>query len=205
MNDTIDRYVKKAHRTYYDDGLAEMISGLFMAGSGAALVLVLAFDLPPFTDALLFLVILAAVIALGLLLRRFVLGLKDRITYSRSGYVSYRHDEPDYGRWILLLVGVVLIAALLFLPEQFNTLQFAIGALLAAVLLYLGYRLTLARFYAVGSACFLVGLASTIWIDDEYVGAAVTLLGCGLLLLLSGTIALANFLRHNPDPGREPS
>lgn len=205
MNDTVDKYVKKAQRTYYDDGLAEMISGLFMAGAGAALLLVAALDLSLFPGALLFLGILAAVIGLGLLLRRFVLGLKDRISYSRTGYVSYRHDEPDYGRWILLFVGVALIAALLFLPEQFNTIQFGIGVLMAAVLFYLGYRLNLARFYVVGSACFLVGLATTLWIGEEVLGAATALLGCGLLLFVSGAIALANYLRHNPEAGREPS
>jgi hypothetical protein len=205
MNDSIEKYVKKTHRYYYDDGLVEMIVGFLFASVGTALLLLLNLDVSSFLNALLFLLITALVMAGAFLIRRMVLRLKERITYSRSGYVSFRQDEPDRGRWFLLVAVAMLFVTLIFLPETFNQIQFMVGSMLAAVLIYLGYRMNLRRFYALGIACLLIGVASTIWIDDEFMGTAVALVGCGLLLLLSGGLTFAFYLRQYPESGREQS
>jgi hypothetical protein len=205
MNDSIDKYVKKTNRYYYDDGLVEMIVGFLFTGVGTALLLVLNLDMSSFLNALLLLVITALVIGGAFLIRRMVLRLKERITYSRSGYVAFQQDESDRGRWFLLVAVAMLFVTLIFLPETFNQIQFMVGSMLAAVLIYLGYRLNLRRFYALGIACLLIGVATTIWIDDEFMGTAVALVGCGLVLLLSGGLTFAFYLRQYPESGREQS
>jgi hypothetical protein len=205
MDDSIDKYVKQTYRYYYDDGLVEIIVGFLFAGVGTALLLVLNLDLSSFLNALLLLVITALVIGGAFLIRRMVLRLKEQITYSRSGYVAFRQDESDRSRWFLLVAVAMLFVTLIFLPETFNQIQFMVGSMLAAVLIYLGYRLSLRRFYALGIACLLIGVASTIWIDDEFIGTAVALVGCGLLLLFSGGLTFAFYLRQYPESGREQS
>ena len=205
MNDSVEKYVKKTIRYYYDDGFVEIITGLLMTSVGVGLILWLALDPSPFISALLFLSILLLVIGVASLVKRLVLRLKDRITYSRSGYVSYQRNEPDKGRWFLLIVTATLFVAIFFLPEAFNQIQFFFGSMLAAVLFYLGYRLDLPRFYAAGIACFAIGVATAIWIDEEFIGTAVVLVGCGLLLLLSGGLTFAFYLRQYPEPGTDQS
>ena len=185
MNECIDEYTKKTQRYYYDDGLVEMIIALLMAGLGAALVLILSVETSsPLIGAVLFPAITGAAIAASVILKRWVNKLKEQITYSRSGYVSYNQDEADHRRWFLLIFSMVLEVAVLFLLSEFDSIQFFFGSPLAAVLFYLGYRLALYRFYVTGSACFLIGAATAIWIDDEFFGTAVALAPCGFDLLL---------------------
>lgn len=198
MSGEVDKYIKQTYRYFYEDGLAEITVGLLLAAVGGALLAWRALAVSPVAAAILA-VALPLLITGGMsLVRRLVRGAKERVTFERAGYVAYRRGEPAGNRWFLVAPTLLLFVALLFLPEEFNRMQFAVGYLSAVCFCYFGYRLGLRRFYGVGGAALLVGVWTTLVVVDEISGTGFTISGMGLLMVLAGAVALVRFLRKHP-------
>ncbi|MEJ2748316.1 MAG: hypothetical protein P8183_10480, partial [Anaerolineae bacterium] len=67
-----------------------------------------------------------------------------------------------------------------------------------AIFIYLGHRVSLTRFYWLGGAAILVGVAAVLLFNNDISGSAFTFGSTGLILLVSGLIVLVRYLRHNP-------
>jgi hypothetical protein len=200
MMPKVDDYIKQTYRYFYDDGLVEIAVGLLMATVGAVLLAWQSVASSVLRGAILVVVLPAIILGGTVLVRRFVQKAKERVTYSRTGYVSYRQGEPSNSRWYLLIALLLLFGLMLLLPESFTRTQFAVGYFLAAVLGLLGYRLGMRRFYAIGVGAFLIGLTATVTIADEVAGTGLIIAGAGLLLLLSGALTFWFYLRQHPEP-----
>ncbi len=199
----VEKYVKQTYRTFYEDGLAEIAVGLVMFVVGCVLL-----SWPNIASSFLRIVILAlvlpaAIVGSMILVQGFVRKAKERVTYARTGYVLFRQGEPANGRFFLLLAMLLLFVALLFLPEMFSRMQFAIGYFSAVCLWYLGFRLGLRRFYGLGLGTFLIGLTATMLIPTEMTGVGLTIAGTGGLICLSGLMTFFIFLQQNPKPTPE--
>jgi hypothetical protein len=196
----VEDYVKQTHRYFYDDGLVEIGVGLLMLVVGSVLLAWQSVTSSVLRSAILVVILPAMILGGTILVRRFVQKAKERVTYARTGYVSYRQGEPSHSRWYLLVALLLLVGLMLLLPESFSRTQFAVGYFLATFLVLLGYRLGIRRFYAIGAGAFLIGLTATITLVDEVEGTGLIIAGAGLLLLLSGALTFWFYLRRHPEP-----
>jgi hypothetical protein len=132
------------------------------------------------------------------LLKRLVREMKQRITYPRTGYVAYRQGEPSKGRWFIPLAALVLVVVSLFLPDSFTGMSAIVGAMLAAVLILMGFRVSLPRFYLVGIIALVSGVALS-WSDvAEFIAVALTFAIAGSALFLAGGFAFVRYLSDHP-------
>lgn len=197
QTNNLDDLMRRPYRYFYVDGLVEMGVGSLFFIIGLFLLLM---------DAMQQASALAWVAGIGLVVLtiggtygvKWAIGaIKERVTYQRTGYVSYR-EQPDRGRWLVIAGALLLAVLMLALPDWGRRMAFVEGALLAIILGYLGYRVSLRRLYVIGAVAFLIGLGASYFIVDEIVGSTVTFAGTGLALLLSGGLALGTYLRNNP-------
>jgi hypothetical protein len=203
MGNKIDDIVKHTYRYFYDDGLVEMAVGLLFIAVGLVLLAWQGFDYSPVVTIIVVVGLPAVVIGGAYLIKRLVREMKQRITYPRTGYVAYRHGEPSKGRWFIPLAAFALVVASLFLPEAFMRMSAMVGALLAVVLIFMGYRVGLWRFYAVGVIA-LVGVVVLAWSDVvELIAVSLTFAITGVALFIAGALAFAGYLRRHPQPHEE--
>lgn len=200
MNENVDKIVQRTYSYYYEDGLVEMGLGILLSASG-----LLFFTWQALQDGGWLGGVLAVVSALlvfgGVYAMRWAIQrAKEQVTHPRTGYASYREGEPAVARWLILAVVMGVVVAGLFLPEALERLALMEGALLGAILVYLGYRLGIIRFYLIGAAILLIGAAATYLYADDALGSAVTFGGSGVVLLLSGVVTFAAYLLRHPQP-----
>jgi hypothetical protein len=198
MSQQINDIIQRTYRYFYVDGLAEIASGGMFILVGSWLVVMALVE--PGTLAVGIAALGLPVVILGgtFLLNRAVRNLKERYTFPRTGYVAYRHEKKDSKRWILIGIALLLPFLLMFLPESWNELPLVIGGILGVVLVYIGYRMGVSRFYLPGGAAVLLGVLCSLFVQNETLGAGLTFLGTGLLLAASGGLVLRGYLQEHP-------
>ena len=203
MGNKIDKVVKQTYRYFYEDGLVEMAIGLLFIAVGLVLLAWQGSDYSPLVTIIVVVGLPAVVIGGAYLIKRLVREMKQRITYPRTGYVAYREGEPTKGRWFVPLAALALLIASFFLPEAFMNMSAMVGALLAVVMIFMGYRVGLWRFYAVGIIALVSGVALA-WLGVvEIIAVSLTFAIAGTALLLAGGFTFASYLRHHPKPHEE--
>ncbi len=205
MRDELDKVMQRTQRYWFVDGLAEMASGCVLAlvtllfvidgtaPQGSPLHAVSSIGLAP--------VILIG----GLLAGRIVVAIKSRITYPRTGFVSYRRRAGS--RWLTGLVGAFVAAAVSALVFAFQLVQSVIilgqGILVGVLLLYWGITLDLRRYYVVAALSVAFGVAISLTRIDLALGDAVYFGLMALSLIVSGALTLRAYLRDAPPPAQE--
>lgn len=117
--------------------------------------------------------------------------------------MAYRPGEPTKGRWLIPLAAFGMVAATLLLPEALTSMSAMVGALLAAVMIVIGYRVKLRRFYAVGIIALVSGIVLAGSNVKEMVAVSFTFAIAGLALLLSGALGFTRYLHDHPRPHDE--
>jgi hypothetical protein len=202
QTDPVIEATKRAQRYWYEDGIWEIGFGLLNLILCAFYFLV-QFDL--WTGPLVFIPLLLQIVIIigaGWLINRVVAFLKERITYPRTGYVAYRKISPMSRLKRMLLTGTIavvtggVVGAVATSGGEKSVVPLVAGALTAGVMVYLGYRFSLARMYVLG--LFLVFLGGGIYFAglNNTLGSAAFFGGFGLLLLLSGGLTLFVYLRR---------
>jgi len=200
MNQQIDQVVKRAYGYFYRDGLVEIsVGGLFLVVglllqlfdpslAGSPVPLIAGIGLPLLT------------IGGALLINRAVKEIKERVTYPRTGYISYHKEKPSRARWLIPGVAFALLVTSFFLPERLIQMALWEGVMLFAVLSIIGYRVGVKRFYLLGALAALIGLSATLGNTGDLLGSTVTFAGTGLAMVISGGVVLLSFLRRYPKP-----
>lgn len=203
MGNKVDNIVKQTYRYFYDDGLVEMAVGLLFIAVGLVLLAWHSFNSSPLVMIIVVVGLPAVIIAGAYLIKRLVREMKQRITYPRTGYVAYRQGEPSKGRWFVPLAALALVVASFLLPETFMTMSPMVGALLAVILFFMGYRVDLWRFYVVGIIALVSGVALA-WLGVvELIAVSLTFAITGVALFLAGAFAFVGYLRRHPKPHEE--
>ncbi len=198
MTDQVDETVRRVHRYLYDDGLIEMGIGILFIVVGLGLIAFVAIQDNTIVGVTLIVGLLALAIGGAIFTKRALEVVKERVTYPRTGYVSYHTEESSRGRWVVLVAPLLLLMLSLFLPKELTRISSMIGALMFVVTCSLGYRLRLRRFYLVGSIALLAGVLASLLFPNEAIGAGVTFSVTGLTLVVSGTLTLSTYLRRHP-------
>lgn len=198
MNQNLDDVMRRTYRYYYEDGLVETAVGALFFIIGLALLGWLTIQSNPILGVGM--VILSVLLILGstLFAQKVIPSLKERFVHPRTGKVVYRHEEPKRSNRLVLFTVLAVIVLGIFLPERFNQLALLEGTLLGVILIYLGRRLGLNRFYLLGGATMLVGFVAMLLFSSDISSSAFTFSATGLILLVSGLIVLNRYLRRHP-------
>ncbi|MFB0533351.1 MAG: hypothetical protein ACETWR_00040 [Anaerolineae bacterium] len=206
MTNDIDKVIQRAHRYWYEDGLAEIATGWMFVLCGLFL-LMMRLVRPGWPLACIVAVTFTSLVAFGgLAVSRAVKAVKNRITYPRTGYVSYRRPESNRRRRIaaagvgiaLWVLGIVLSIA--GAPAWLVSMPMVEGLIIGAGLVYLGHRLGIARFYALAFLSALIGVMVALNGFDDALGSAAYFGQMGLVQTASGLFTLRTYLSQTQPP-----
>ncbi len=142
----------------------------------------------------------------GWLINRLIKLLKERVTWPRTGYVSYppRNKSKRGWRLALALVSGGLVAALAgglatFPNLKFSTLPLLSGFLFGLVLVVFGWRTSFIRFYLLALLSAVLGSVLAFGSLADIVALAIYYLAFGSVLFATGSCVLLAYLRQNPE------
>ncbi len=152
-------------------------------------------------DASLILVMIGGGYFIQLSIRK----LKERITYPRTGYVSYHNERRPKGGW-RIAIGLVtggLVAALATVlvttPRAGVAIMPAFRAILLGLFLALiGWRSAIPRFYLLALLSAALGAVLAFSGLEDNTSLTVYYAGIAAVLLLTGACVLWSYLRQNP-------
>jgi hypothetical protein len=139
------------------------------------------------------------------LINRLIKLLKERLTWPRTGYVTYSRQNGLKRGWRLalgMIVGGLVAAVAAVIITNPNTriaaMPLLAGLLLGLVLAILGWRARLPRFYLLAALSAVVGIALAFSGLENIVALAAYYLTFSLALFTTGTCVLRAYLRQNP-------
>ena len=201
MNDKIEHTMQRTRQYWFIDGLAELsVGGLFII---LGIYFFIQAILPPGSLTLIIFQLSFVFLLFGtIFFSRYLLKkFKSRITFPRTGYVSYRKASK---RQKLLSVGLALaigsIPIILFFstPLSFNWIPVFTGLLVGAIWLISAIRIGLLRLYLQALLSLILGILISLINLDAYPSLAIYYGVMGIVLSMSGGIVLAKYLRQHP-------
>jgi hypothetical protein len=203
MKDPTEQLIRRTQTYWYSDGLAEI--------GFAFISLVLSFyfyghaTLAP--GSLLYRILdvgfLLILLGAALLTRRIITFFKARLTYPRTGYVSYRQPNT-FHRLSKMLLAMLIAAILVALFSSINNtdtyMPAASGILIGAALAYFAYRYGPLRFYLLAALSSLIGAGLSLSGIGDIFGLSLYYGFMGLGLLLSGLLVLRDYLLKTQPP-----
>ena len=148
------------------------------------------------------------------LLNRMIKALKNKLTYPRTGYVSYRRPESKRKRFVILGAFVGLNTFLAYRILRSDALSgwgsiagipLVTGLIGAGVFFWIGTKTRVFRFFAMAMISALAGIALSLAGLGEMaaLGAYWGILGASSCI--SGAFVLLRYLQRHPSPGADPS
>ncbi len=202
--DPLQHAQKRAFQYWYVDGTFEFSFG------GICLVLAAYFYAQyllaeTWFSNLLIVFFLMVMIGGSYLINRLVMAMKERITFPRTGYISFprKTGSNRWGRALLLgAVSAVVSAGMVLLlanrPIGFDWTVTASGVLFSLVVTYLGFRTGVARFFIHAAVSIGIGTAFGFANLPGDLGLTAFYGLLGLSMLAVGGISLWQYLRENP-------
>jgi hypothetical protein len=201
MKDQIDQAVQRTQQYWNIDGIPELIfGGIFML---LGIYFLIQTALPPesLLANLLNIAFVFIVLGGGFLGGRLINSLKTRLTYPRTGYVSYKRSRGK-DRWIAgafaIIIAAVVSAFFILSPTYMAWIPGVTGIIASGFLLVIGYRLALARFYALAAISLILGVGISLSGMGNDPGLAIFYGLMGLAVIISGAVTLHNYLQNNP-------
>lgn len=207
-NEEIKKITRRSLTYWFEDGLLELILGALF------LLLGITFLIEGIADPGTLLRRISGMAGLILMVvgawtaRPIIRKLKERITYPRTGYVSYRKPTPTRkSRTIsyLLTLTIVLLVVGIITSTSDKTLDWLPmfeGIIIGGFLLFIGYRTLVYRFYVLGTLSVLTGTLLSVSGIGNLIGMGIFLLILGASLVLSGGYRLRTYL-HQTHPVSE--
>ncbi len=199
---SVSEVTKKIQRYWYEDGIWEIGFGLINAVWGLFFLMTAPYDWHGPRALLLMLLQLAIMIGPFLVINRVVIFLKERITYPRTGYVAYRRPSSSSRLKRFMLGGMIgmgvaaMVGVLAAIQAARNSVPLFVGLIMAAMLVYLGYRFALLRLYLVAALTGLWGFVVSQLPLQDLSSTGAYFSGFGGLMMLSGSITLLLYLFH---------
>jgi len=195
--------LRRAHRYWFEDGLPEMAIGLLFGLLGLYFALRGATALHDGLNRAVSIGGILLIVAYALLLNRLVMLAKERITFPRTGYVSYRPSSAlrrvvSTATSVGVALATVWGAAYLARShgESVDVWQpLVAGFFIGLAFLYLGRRLSLIRFYGHGLFSGMWGALVVVSSIDAASGGVAYFGGVGTVLVFSGVLQLGAYLR----------
>jgi hypothetical protein len=201
MNDDLNQVAQRTRQYWFIDGLAELsLGGTFVI---LGLYFYLQSILPSASLILLTLQVGFVVLLFGLIfLSRYLVNkFKSDLTFPRTGYVSYKRASKKQ-RIISVSIAIIIasfnIALFLSTPLSLNWIPAITGLIVGIVWLILAVRVGLIRFYLQSILSLLLGVGLSLARLETYQSLAIYYAVMGIVLLISGGVTLAKYLRQHP-------
>jgi hypothetical protein len=201
MNDKIENTVQRTRQYWFIDGLAELsVGGLFIL---LGIYFFIQAILPPGSLTLIifqlgFVFLLFGMISIS---RYLVNKYKSKITFPRTGYVSYKKASKKQ-RLLRASLGIMIAAipTILFFttPPSFNWIPVFTGLLVGGIWLISAIRIGLLRLYLQAILSLILGLYISLANLNTYPSLAIYYSGMGIVLTASGGVVLSKYLRQHP-------
>ncbi|MSP11656.1 MAG: hypothetical protein EXR62_01730 [Chloroflexi bacterium] len=200
MSTDIDKMVQRVNRYWYEDGIGEIFAGFLLVLIGLTFWLqgIVPSGSPlAAVSALAFPVVVIGGMWIG---NRLVKGVKNRLIYPRTGYVSYQRPNSGSSRWLTGVIGAFMAAlvALLFVTYPISLLWLPAlqGLLVGIFLIYLGNKVNLIRFYLLAAISTLIGAILSLHGVGDPMGSAAYFACMGIVLATSGGGALYRYFQQ---------
>ena len=206
----IEKIEKRTVRSFYDDGLMEIALGAFFVFLGGWLFAQAAAPEGSGLGAVLSALFVLVIVSAGVVVGRVVRFLKQRITYPRTGYVSFKKKEPNpKRRAAAALAGGLIGASLAVLyglsPSVRTMLPAVNGLLFAIAMLLMANRAGVLRFHVLAAASAVIGVGLTAAGAGDLKGVGLFYGLFGAAVILSGLAALIVYLKRSPRPAADAS
>lgn len=197
----IKNVIRNTRKYWYVDGLSEIAGGLIIFFTGLTYWLVYSLENSGLKYLLLIFAQPAVIISGAYLVRLILPKIKEKLTYPRSGYLTFKKPHRNNRVRRALIAGLIaaIIGALVGmvyneLPQRFIPLFSSF--FLTVFSIYIGYQVAVPRFYWTGLLILILGGVIS-WINP--IGALPYMLlfsGMGVLWIISGWITLFLYLRN---------
>ncbi len=219
MTDDLKKHQLRTVQYDHVDGTPELaFGGLFLLIAICSYIFA---KLPDLSNSIFStLIIMLAFVGGGFLIARLTQLLKERITYSRTGYVAYKRQGRPIKRStrLMILIGVLLLTVTLLVLLFLNRLKFPTqsqdstlyvmpgltGLLFSGLWAIAGWKIALPRYYLIAAATFLIGAVLLVSGLGVNLGMALLFGAMSLILFTSGGVTLWKYLRQNPLPEDAP-
>jgi hypothetical protein len=213
MPDDLKKSQLRAVQYQHVDGTYELTFGGTMLLMAACIYLVSRLPHPD-SSPLLFaplVVFVGGIYLIDNLIQRF----RKRVTYPRTGFITYRKPKPlKRSTRLVIWIGVplftVLFLAVLFLNRSkfpagnqdsaLPVMPVFFGLLFSGLWVIAGWKIALPRFYLVAAASLLVSVGLIFSGVGVYQGMALLFGAMGALLCASGGVTLWKYLHDTPPP-----
>jgi hypothetical protein len=214
MKSEIEKIEKRPIQYWYEDGLNEIAFGII--GLSLGVYFLIRTGIPegsawhvPWALAMIPLLLIGIPLS-----NRMVKALKQKLTYPRTGFVSYRRPAGKKKRFSILggvVGGTTAIAYGLLRSDVFPAgtavaaLPLVTGLIIAAAYLWIGMKTGVFRFFVTATLSALAGIAVALTglAETAALGAYWGILGASHCI--SGSFVLVRYLRQHPISGTEPS
>jgi len=198
-NDLSKQAKQRAQRNWYTDGISELVFGGLCLLLGAYFWAQNSLKQESLLASLLSISLVLIVIGGTLLGRYLIHWLKERLTYARTGYISFQ--SPSKKRNVLtglvaLFLAMLVSALFARAPASLEWIPAVSGLFFGAAWLFFGHRVGLARFYVLAIVSPLIGIASSLASLGEDIGLAAFYALLGVAIMISGGFTLFKYLRQ---------
>ncbi|MCX6033661.1 MAG: hypothetical protein NTV38_01585 [Chloroflexi bacterium] len=191
MPDELKKSQMRAIQYFYVDGTFEFSFGFL------CLLLAIYFYLAAHVQGWLSAIVEASLVLVtiggAVLVNRLIKRFKEHLTWPRTGYVSYQRKQGvQRGRGLAIglviggVVGAVTTVLAMTQDLQIAVMPLLSGFLFGMVMVFLGWRTSILRFYLLSLLSAALGVALAV------------------VLFFTGTCVLRTFLRKNPMPKVSP-
>lgn len=197
----IESIIRNTRKYWYIDGLSEIAGGLVIFLTGLTYWLVFSMEDSSMKSFLLIFAQPLVIILGASQVRKILPQIKEKLTYPRSGYLTFKKPNRSMRVKRALFAGLIAgviggLVAMVYsgLPPRFIPLFSSFFLTLFSI--YIGYQVAVPRFYWIGLLILLLGGIIS-WINPS--GALpFTLLfsGMGIIWIISGLITLFLYLRN---------
>ncbi len=197
MKDPIKDTMRKTLRYWYVDGLTELATGSLLALVGLFYAILAALVPEAAFKQLSGLGLPVLILIGGLVSRRAVSSLKERLTYPRTGYVACIKPKTEQKVMAFLLaVAGSLFFVFISVKLKLDWLPYTTPAFMAAVMVaFVGFTYGLRRFYGLAVYILLLGIPMVMLRLNDQANMAVFLAGCGAGFIVSGALTLRGYLQ----------
>lgn len=208
MKDPLDQTRQRSLQYWYIDGSFEIAFGALCLLLGLYFYGQTSLPHASLLYKILDMSFVVIIIGGGLAANKLVKTFKERVTYRRTGYVAYQQARPGPQR--ALRVGASMVVAFV-IAVMFNRvfaghavsriwMPAVSSAVFCLAFLFVAIRIGLNRFYLLAAGMGLTGLAIASAEVGDLGGLVFFYIAAALLLVVSGGLTLAAYLRGTSAP-----
>jgi len=201
-----ENMLNRAYAHWLKDGIIEIGLGILFAGVGIFRASIHFAGAKSPTYYWLVTGLLLFMLGYGFGVSRIVKSLKARITYPRTGYMTFKSPKYNYKSILGLFIFAGILGGLLgMLSTQPNEQKIGVfvpivqGIVGAAVFIYVAQRIEVKRLYYLAALSIGIGLVIGALGVGIVLGISFYYLSIGLAQVVTGCVALVQYLRsHEP-------